>query len=87
MKAFGSHSGQHYLMRRNRVEYLSDALKKDARKDVPVQRQAYPVLSSAPARMTVKMHDCYSSFNRLLFFIILKKINRVTVIYISKIYN
>ena len=59
MKVFGSHSGQHYLMGRNRVENLLDAgVKKDVREDedvsVPVQRQAYAVLPSAPARLTAQ---------------------------------
>ena len=75
MKAFGSHSGQHYLMGRNRVENLLDAdVKKDVREDsVPVQRQAYAVLPSAPAQLTVILHDFFSSFNGCIFNNFLRK--------------
>ena len=78
MKAFGSHSGQHYLMGRNRVENLLDAgVKKDVREDedvsVPVQRQAYAVLPSSPARLTVTLHDFFSSFNGCIFYYFLRK--------------
>ena len=74
MKAFGSHSGQHYLMWRNWVENLSNAdVKKDVREDsVPAQRQAYIVLPSAPARLTVT-HDFFSSFNGCIFNHFLRK--------------
>ena len=45
MKAFGSHSGQYYLMWKKSVERLFNAdVNKDVREDVPVQRQAYAVL-------------------------------------------
>ena len=75
MKAFGSHSGQHYLMGRNRVENLLDAgVKKDVREDsVPVQGQAYAVLPSAPAKLTVILHDFFSSFNGCIFNNFLRK--------------
>ena len=75
MKAFRSHSGQHYLMGRNRVENLLDAgVKKDVREDcVPVQRQGYAVLPSAPARLTVTLHDFFSSFNGCIFYYFLRK--------------
>ena len=75
MKAFGSHSGQHYLMGRNRVENLLDAgVKKDVREDcVPVQRQGYAVLPSAPARLTVTLYDFFSSFNGCIFYYFLRK--------------
>ena len=76
MKAFGSHPGQH-------VENLSDAdVKKDVREDsVPVQRQAYAVLPSTPARLTVTLHDFVFKFQWLHFLLFLKKINSVMVVY------
>ena len=43
-------------------------VRRGVREDVPVQRQAYAVLLSAPARMTVIIHDCYSSSSWLLFY-------------------